>query len=314
MKRMNRNLLALGLLALFALPVLAQPEPPQRFGDRLEALETGVLGGVHWLPASHVFVEDGSLRLGVVAQPPGGERVVVYGNKPDLARTAAMWRSRSLEHVGSAKALGLRDGEILESRRHCMGTMRSAEELLMSLPLEMFGDWTSQAEALLEGVVQSIDPGFNAYGDPASRIALKVVRHLFPARTPLPEEVHLVLPVAEFVAADAVFCGLEAWHGYRPVVGDRLVISTYHLPMATKQTMLNVFLPGQMFIVSEDDFLTTPDGSRPSASFPVSFGDLADRVRVMWASGALDGPPYHEILRLKREERRQKRQADEWFQ
>ena len=129
---------------------------------------------------------------------------------------------------------------------------------------------------------------------------------MFPPERFFSNELHLVIPVGEFVAGETVFCSEETWGGYRPSVGDRLVVGTLFPARGESDSIVRVHDPSQVaIVVGETEKLVRLEGGGDGGldGFPVSLLDLRERINAKWLSGELDGPSRYDRMVQDRLER-----------
>lgn len=265
--------------------------------------------GTRWFPASEILNPDGTFTAEFASprELPRTGVITAHDDVLALGKRVAKWQRKSWSRFGRASDLGLKDGATFVGRLYCAGDMRT-----MSGPHQRYGhpehfaDWVAGAEALVEVEVLRISPGFNQYGEPEMLVTVDLIRHLFEPRRPLPTNMRLRLPVGEFVAGDAVFCRREAWGGYRPRVGDRLVVGTFR-PSGGEFRFLSVDRPSQVLVVDRGGLLRKTTGDVVNEGFPATLVDLASAVQKMSLEGSID----EESLWEARKRARQRARADE---
>ncbi len=280
----------------------------------LVAQQPSIAGYHGWTPATDVFRSSGEMRPEYAVPPNLEFGLIQFEGEPQwIGPVIRRWRQDFLDRYGSASELGLRDGSLPDSREYCVETMVSTEHLKSrkATPPAEFDEWVSRSEAIVEGHVVEITPGFDGWGDPAMLIALDVVKHLYAPEKPFATRLHLSMPVGEFVAGDAVFCSRETWGGYRPRVGDKLIVGAFfRAPDAGSSVLLNIDRD-QVFLVDDDgglvrlhrryesrssverQFVRLADGLRaevPADGFPRTLPGFSERVHELWRIGATAMP------------------------
>lgn len=292
-------------LILTALGLLTQP----LMGQSLLQIK----GETVWVSADEVLDRDGSIKASYTPYsgnlPPGF--VLVAGDPAYLGETVAIWQQEFWSKFGRASDLGLADGQPIGGREFCTRTlerMRTYRSRWTEAP-ESFEDWMTDSEAIFEAEVSQISYGFGMFGDPRTLVTLSVRQHLFPPERAFSNELHLVIPVGEFVAGETVFCSEKTWGGYRPNVGDRLVVGALFPPKGDARSILEVVHANQVaLVVGETESLVRLEG-RPGRSsgepdgFPSSLFDLTEQINAKWLSGELDGPSRYDRMIQDRIER-----------
>lgn len=291
-------------VVVFLLVAPAAAEEPERIGTL-------------WIPAAEVLNPDGTLTPEFASprelprgDATGQDYVLALGGR------VAEWQRQFWDQFGRASAHGLQDGAVmLDDRSYCIGDMKSVWALtqrLFEIP-ERFGEWADGAEAILVLEVSRIAPGFNRYGEPEILVTVKLLRHLFDPARPFPTEMRFTLPIGEFVAGDTVFCRRATWAGYRPNVGDRLLIGAF-VPSRAEYRLIGldkIQPDSHVFVVAQDGTVRHLDGtSVAERGFPTSLDEFVSRVSQLERTGALDGISLYEAYRLAEAERAAQRRAE----
>ncbi|MCY4559177.1 MAG: hypothetical protein OXF79_22925 [Chloroflexi bacterium] len=256
-----------------------------------------------WISASEVLNPDGTVKPEFrPGDLPETGPTTAGDHMRTLGRAVARWQQKFWKKFGRASALGLEDGALLNSRTYCIGDMQDAFGFPApwTQPPDEFDDWAARAEAIIEARVSRLAPGFDIYGDPQMLLTLSVDRHLFVPERPYSNELHIVVPVGEFVSGDAVFCRAETWGGYRPRVGDRLIVGAFVPAGGPSHSVLQHVESHQIFRVDEDSGKLRRLGREPQdRGFPTSLHDFASQVHQLWLDGALDEPSAYEVEQRK---------------
>ncbi|MCE2557933.1 MAG: hypothetical protein J4F98_04760 [Acidobacteria bacterium] len=263
-----------------------------------------------WIPASDVFKKNGELRAEY--QVPinyDSGKPVVYGSPEFVGTPIRRWMEAFVAKYGSAKELGFADGDEVTTRRYCPGKDALVHDYVnpVWIPPSRFDEWVGASEGIIEGYVTRVDPGFGGTGNPSSLISVSVASSLYPPEKPFPSTVEIVVPVAEFVAGDAIFCGFESWGGYYPKEGDRLLIGAFAPPEGDASSFLNLVVPSQVFVVGEDESLErlhsslygvrqrhSGDRTLEGSGFPDNLAEFYGSVDELWASGATLAPSLYD--------------------
>lgn len=264
-----------------------------------------------WIPPSDVFRKNGELRAeyAVPINYDSG-KPVVYGSPEFVGRSIRQWMEAFAAKYGSAKELGLADGDRVTTRRYCPSENTLVHDYVNPkwIPPSRFDEWVGASEGIFEGYVARVDPGFGGTGNPSSLITVSVVGSLYPPEKPFPSIVEIVVPVAEFVAGDVIFCGFESWGGYYPREGDRLLIGAFAPPEGDSKSFLNLVVPSQVFVVGEDQTLERfqssivyrgslqSSGKRTpvEGGFPDNLAQFYGSVDELWASGVTLAPSLYD--------------------
>ena len=266
-----------------------------------------VNGDLLWVSADEVLNRDGSIKTPYTPRtgplPPG--YVMVGGDPAWLGKMVARWQQEFWTKFGRASDLELADGQRVGGREFCTRTMANTRTYRSrwTVAPESFDDWVTDSEAIFEAVVSRISYGFSRMGDPRALVTLSVNQHLFPPERSFSNELHLVIPVGEFVAGETVFCSEETWGGYRPSVGDRLVVGTL---FPASGSIVEVYHANQVaLVVGETEKLVRLKGRDGSDAgrFPDSLPDLAKQIGAKWRSGELNGPSRYDRMVQDRLER-----------
>lgn len=308
MKGKRTRIICLALLALLGEGVLGQAARGQS-----RVTYSGDMSA--WTPVDDVFAKNGTLRVEYKVPPTNyhsGEPVV-DGSPEFVGKRIRRWMDKFAAKYGSAKELGFEDGENVDTRRFCLGDSVLPRNLLdvTWMPPSGFEEWVEVSEAIVDVRVTGVYPGFTGKGVPSSLLTLSVVGNLYPPEKPMPSTLQIVIPVAEFVAGDVVFCGYESWGGYYPKTGDRLLVGAFAPPGGDAGALLNLAVPGQVFVVNEDGRLERLYSSKhgdhscetdrlAAREFPDTLMEFYSSVDELWAQGVTLSPSLHDRNTMNR--------------
>lgn len=176
------------------------------------------------------------------------------------------------------------------------------------VPPSRFNEWVGVSEAIIEGHVTGVYPGFGGMGNPSSLITVSVAGNLYPAEKPIPSVLQIVIPVAEFVIGDVIFCGYKSWGGYYPRKGDVLLIGAFAPPEGDAGSFLDLVVPSQVFVLGDygslerlrrtnmhGDPVPFDESERSEVSgFPDTLMEFYDSVNELWANGVTSSPSLHD--------------------
>ncbi len=276
MRRGLRRAALLLALAWLALPVIAQSdEAPKRLYAHPDR-DLPSDAGPFWVAASNVFKSDDTVQEGWRI---GEERAASVARQ--MTRNAKVDEDEADPdcQVTPKKAAGRRALINMPGR-------------LVFLPGDFTG-WVAASEAVVQGTVTELVPGFDTTGRPNTLVVLGDVDQLYPSgEYPYLVE-YVILPYAQFVAGGAVFC--HPWSvslEYYPVVGDRLLIAA-DFPADNKSLAMTVQDMSRVVQVREDNTLVTygrsdfyPVGF--TSDFPKTLDEARLRARSIWLRGLVD--------------------------
>ena len=205
------------------------------------------------------------------------------------------------DRYGSARSLGLEDGQLLINSELCEDANISSEHQSLAyshrrkIPAS-FAEQAKQSRASIVGRVTDIVAGFQT--SPALLLELDVEESLGSSQfSALP---FVLLPIGSFVAEDTVFCSRpRTFGGYLPQLDDRIVVMPTTGPWNEDRTVILLTRHQELFVVEPPNELgiqqvlplvEAADGSTPKTlhDFRQTVWNIHDRLQE---SADASGPP-----------------------